>query len=186
MGGVTVEFNGKSLARQIKVLEVQNSLLRTANDLKQKEIRNDFSAILQGAYGQANLTSFNELFQSNIYARLSLQYNYLDYSYATHPMIQTAIDMPVQEALRGGVEIFSPGDDMDEYDIQELQEILEEENILQDAIGAARSWARLFGGGALIVNTGGKLDTELTDKEKIHYLKFYPADRWELDRRAHV
>ena len=62
-----------------------------------------------GPYGAGSdpITSFNPSLAANIYAPLTLMWTNLLYLYTTHGTMQTAIDMPVLDALRGGLELSS-------------------------------------------------------------------------------
>lgn len=140
-------------------------------------MENSLSSLVQGVFAQSNLTSFNPAIQNNIYAPLTLNWNLLMYMYKTHGVLQTAIDMPVLDALRGGLEIQS--DELDADDIGDLNDWMEEENIIS-IVSDAVIWARLFGGAALIINTGEKPDTPLNLEKPIKKLRFYAANRWEL------
>jgi phage-related protein (TIGR01555 family) len=105
------------------------------------------------------------------------------YLYTTHGLLQTAIDMPVLDALRGGIDISSEGE-LDQDDVDELQEWLEDGDVLA-RIGDAFIWARLFGGGALVINTESDTESPLGDEIKDGKIDLYDACRWELtcDRR---
>jgi phage-related protein (TIGR01555 family) len=112
-------------------------------------------------------------------APISINFTFLNYFYKTHGIIQTAINQPVLDGLRGGVEIHS--DEMDEDDIKELQEFMEEMDILDGVVGGAATWARLFGGGAIVINDGASDFSEpLLPNAPLRALTLYPAARWEL------
>lgn len=162
-----------------KKLSLENQLLKTQSALKDAEMRNSFAGLVSGITGQSNLTSFNPALQNNIYAPLTINWNLLMYMYKTHGIIQTMIDMPVLDALRGGLEIHS--DQLDQEDIGRLEDALEEEGVY-DSVGDAFIWARLFGGGALITNTESSYEEELTadEVEEGGKVEFYDACRWEL------
>lgn len=105
----------------------------------------------------------------------------LTYAYTTHGIIQTLIDQPVEDAFRGGITIKS--DDLDTEDIQKLQNYIKENDIIEEVKELAK-WNRLYGGGAMIVNTIGKSDKPL-NVDAINEnspLEFYAADLWELNK----
>lgn len=131
---------------------------------------------MQSLQTQASITSFVPLVQANIYAPLTLQWQLLTYMYKTHGVIQTAIDIPVLDALRGGVDIHSG--EMDTDDIKELQDDIEEDGIFK-ALGTAEKWARLYGGAALIINVDQNPEQPL-DEDNVGDLELYPCSRWEL------
>lgn len=184
MGNETISFMPRKEARQeLKLLREQNNLLENSGKMLRQELTNGMSGLLTAAQGQFNITSFNPLFQSNIAASLSLNFTFLNYFYKTHGIIQTAIEQPVLDALSSGdqsgsgVQITSST--MDEEDIEELLTFMEDEDIW-GVIANAKIWARLFGGGAIIVNDGGKFDVPLEENAPIRVLKLYAASRWEL------
>jgi phage-related protein (TIGR01555 family) len=125
---------------------------------------------------QSNLTSFNPAIQNNIYAPLTLNWQILTYMYKTHGIIQTAIDMPVLDAFRGGLEYHSK--ELSPDNLKELEDRMEEDQVFTQ-LGEATCWKRLYGGGALIVNTNTPADQPLTAKN-LKNIELYAANRWEL------
>lgn len=113
------------------------------------------------------------------YNPITLNRILLNYAYMTFGIIQTFVDQPVEDGLRGGVEIET--DELSEEDINLLQDILVE---LKDyeAIKTTMKWARLFGGAGLIINSDQdpttELDMDLVSEDSP--LSFIDADRWEL------
>lgn len=176
MGGQIINFSPKEAA-ELELLKIQNAELQNQTKLLGRDLENGMSGLIAAAQSQFNITSFNPLFQSNIVAPLTLNYTFLTYFYKTHGIIQRAVQMPVQDALRGGMDFHSK--EMNEDDITEFTDFLEE-NGVNLGIETCMTWARLFGGGAMIVNDGGKFDQPLTPDQPIRFLKFYPASRWEL------
>jgi phage-related protein (TIGR01555 family) len=171
-----------TLAKKAMDLEKANRELRNSINLKKEfktaSLQNSLTSLMMGggAAIQSPLTSFNNLAQFNIYSPYTLQYTMLCYMYKTHGLLQTAIDMPVMDALRGGVEITC--DQMDGDDIQQLQRRLETSNAFA-SIAETAIWARLFGGAGLVINTDyGDMSTPLREKN-ITNLAFYAAARWE-------
>lgn len=154
--------------------------------MKKKEVKNDLSldngmqnsmaSLLQGAMAQSNLTSFGPIIQNNIYAPLTINWQLLTYMYKTHGIIQTAIDMPVLDALRGGIELHSGELSSDE--LKELTDDIEEDGIL-DTIGEAEIWTRLYGGGGLIINSNQDPSQPFALKG-LKKIAFYAANRWEF------
>lgn len=106
--------------------------------------------------------------------RIALSYGYMSYG-----LVQTAIDAPVDDAFRGGIEIET--DELDEDQLRELHRKMKTERDIEQ-IKLTCKWARLYGGAGLIVasdqNYKTPLDVEaFNEKSK---LAFIPADRWEL------
>jgi phage-related protein (TIGR01555 family) len=104
----------------------------------------------------------------------------LSYLYMENGIIRTAIDQPVDDAVRGGVEFKSTGQvGVDE--IKAVDDYFIEKGVWT-AIKTTMKWGRLFGGAGLVINNGQDPSTELdldtmNDKSP---LKFLDADRWEL------
>jgi hypothetical protein len=162
------------MAKQRRLVKQVNSL-RAALDTKRTNVENSLSTLVEAAAAQSNLTSFDPLVQNNLYAPLSLNWPLLTYMYKTHGIIQAAIDMPVQDALRGGLNLRSAEIGHDE--IKDMQDFLEEK--VFDVFAEASIWRRLYGGGAIIINTNQD-PAEPLKKNELRALEFYAADRWEL------
>jgi hypothetical protein len=99
--------------------------------------------------------------------------------YNERGIVQTLVDTPVDDALRGGLDIYCP--ELDIQDIEMFNQYLEEEDILMTYAQAIK-WARLFGGGGIIINCGQNPMGQI-DLDKITTttpLEFYAVDRWEL------
>lgn len=142
-------------------------------------IQNSMTQLVQSAFAQTNLTSFLPALTNNIYAPLSINWTLLMYMYKTHGIIQTAIEVPVLDALRGGLVLKS--DELGADELKDLEDALEKLGIL-DTVGTAKVWARLFGGGALVINTEADPMTPLGDDEFApgKKVEFYAANRWEV------
>jgi phage-related protein (TIGR01555 family) len=105
----------------------------------------------------------------------------LTYAYTTHGIIQTLIDQPIEDALRGGIIIKSS--ELDADNIQDLQNYIKENDILEEVKDLGK-WSRLYGGGGMVVNTTGKSDKPL-NIDAINEntpLSFEAADLWELHK----
>jgi hypothetical protein len=129
--------------------------------------------------GTSGLSIPAELAISNAYMPLTLNRILLSYSYMTHGVIQTAIDQPVEDAFRGGLDLKS--DELDAEDMKLLQDYLEQCGVLK-AVKDTMRWAKLYGGAGLIINTAQDPATKL-DLNRINSdlpLSFIAADRWEL------
>ena len=113
------------------------------------------------------------------YAPLTFERPTLSYLYVENGLIRTAIDQPVDDAVRGGVDIES--DELAPEEIKQIINYLEEQNVWEQ-IKTAMKWGRLFGGAGLIINNGQdpstRLDLKSMNEERP--LSFEDADRWEL------
>lgn len=140
------------------------------------------SGIFDQAQGYGTTSAMSYPYQlggASQYNPITLNRILLNYSYMTFGIIQTFIDQPVEDALRGGVDIES--DELSEDDIKLLQDVLVELKDY-DAVKLTMKWAKLFGGAGLIINTDQDPTTEL-DLDAINEsspLSFIDADRWEV------
>lgn len=144
--------------------------------IENRELNNSLTTLVQSMQGQSALTSFNPLFQNTIYSTLTIQWPLLSFMYKTHGILQTAIDQPTSDGLRGGIVLGSGQLDVD--NIEEMNDELEELDVLP-VVETAENWARLYGGGAIIVNTDQDPKKPLNE-DRIKKLKFYAVDRWQL------
>ena len=151
---------------------------------EKEEIVNSLSGFVEGLYSQSAFTPvINQLATAQLNNRYDLVFNnrqLLNQLYIEHGIIQTLVDMPVDDAYRNGFKILSK--QLSEDDIEELEAYIDRENIMRQ-LTQAMKWARLFGGGGLVIITNQPADKEL-DISKINEfstLEFYPADLWELN-----
>lgn len=104
----------------------------------------------------------------------------LSQAYVEIGLIQTIVDVPVDDALRGGVIVKSK--QLDESEIQELMVSIDRDDDLQKA-GEAAKWNRLYGGAGIIVmvdDQDPELPLELDSITDATDLEFRPVDMWEL------
>ncbi len=103
----------------------------------------------------------------------------LSEAYVELGLIQTIVDVPVDDALRGGIDIKSK--QLDPEEIEELQIAVDRDNILTIA-GQAAKWNRLFGGAGILILTDQDpiepFDIESVDEDSP--LEFRAVDMWEL------
>lgn len=125
------------------------------------------------------ISSSDTMSLNNSYNILSLNRVLLSYAYKTHGVLQTLVDQPVEDAFRGEIELVS--DELDPDDIAYLKEYVATSGFL-NSVKFAFKWARLYGGGGLIINTDQD-PTEPLDMDEINEnspLGLIDADRWEL------
>ncbi len=128
--------------------------------------------------GGSKLAGYDTLQYNNNYSLLTLNRPILTFLYSGNGTIQTAIDLPVQDALSRGVEINSP--DMDADDIDELLDHMEQTD-QWTKLRQAWSWGRLYGGAGLIINTNQEASEPLSYKQLYHSpFDLYDVDRWQL------
>lgn len=103
----------------------------------------------------------------------------LSYLYKTYGVLAKMIDIPVDDAYKGGGFTLET-DSVDEDELKALEKTI---NINQDIkqIKNARKWARLYGGAALIALSGDDLSKPLDYKSLYGKpLEFMAVDRWQL------
>lgn len=104
---------------------------------------------------------------------------FLAQCYCEIGLVQTIVDIPVDDGLRGGLTIISK--QLDEANIQLLQATMDREGDLR-IVGQANKWNRLFGGAGVIVMTDQDsmqpLNIEAIQKDSP--LEFRAVDMWEL------
>lgn len=139
------------------------------------------SGLMGGVYGTAaqseEITSALTIGGAASYNPLTLNRILLSYAYMTIGLIQTIIDQPVEDAFRGGVKLECP--ELSHEETRELLLAMEDANDFKPIKDVAR-WARLFGGGGLVIVTDQNPRTALRELRQGADLGFRAADRWEL------
>lgn len=133
----------------------------------------------QGTPFGVPLSESNPLFVNLRWYLISNFRQLLNELYAELGLVQTVVNVPVDDGLRGGIEIASK--QLDEDQIQEVQAKMERMGDIR-AVGQTAKWNRLFGGAATIVITDQDPETEL-DLEALtpdSELEFHAVDLWEL------
>jgi len=126
------------MKKQINTKIIKNMLTEV------KSLKNslaDLTDILpQSAYLPLQINNMETLIINNRYNPISIQRVLLAWMYVEHGIIQSFIDQPVQDALRGGLEITST--EMDNADIDDLQDYLDMNDILGVIIEAEKEVGR--------------------------------------------
>lgn len=131
-------------------------------------------------YQSAPLSMPFQLATDSQYNPITLNRILLSYCYMTFGVVQTVIDQPCEDGLRGGIQKIIC-DELDDDDKKKLLRYLDAMGIYQ-RVKSVMKWAKLFGGAGLIINTAQDPTTPL-DEEAIGPdtpLSFIDADRWEL------
>lgn len=142
------------------------------------------SAAGLGAYGFGGDGGAPVANSLNLFANLrnTLVTNYrqmLSQAYVEIGLVSTIIDVPVDDALRGELNIMSG--QLSEEEIEGLKNEIESDDDMQIAAYAMK-WDRLFGGGAVLIMTDQDPSSEL-DIEAIgpgSLLEFRAVDQWEI------
>ncbi len=148
--------------------EVSNSLNVLAQNLT-----------MQGMFGSNQLSQTDTMQYNNRWYLLSNNRQLLSQMYAEHGIVQTLVDVPVDDAFRHGVDIASG--QLDANDIEKLKNHCEKTGLFA-AVTQALKWTRLFGGGGVLLITPQSPDTPL-DVKKFKPdtpVEYQDVDMWEL------
>lgn len=133
----------------------------------------------QGTPWSNQLSQTTTIFKNLRYYLISNFRQVLNEAYVELGLIQTITDVPVDDGLRGGVEIKSK--QLDEDEIQELYATMDRQDDINTA-GQAAKWNRLFGGAGIVVMTDQDPEEPLNVKAitSDSPLEFKAVDMWEL------
>ena len=159
---------------------------QNSKDLTQ-EVTNSLSSVIASlggyglgtAFGSTQVSQTDTLFKNNRWYLVSNIRQVLSELYVEHGIVQTLVDLPVDDAFRGGLEIIT--DELDQEDLEDLNYRLERENVLEQYI-QAKKWTRLFGGGAILIinNEDPKTPFDVKKVKQGDKIYFKPVDMWEL------
>lgn len=129
--------------------------------------------------GTAQLSQTDTIFVNMRYYLVSNFRQILSEAFVELGLVQTICCVPVDDALRGGVEIRSK--QLSEDQILDLLTSLDRDDDLR-TVGEAGYWMRLFGGSGVIILTDQDPSTPLVMEEITHDegLSFRAVDMWEL------
>lgn len=127
----------------------------------------------------APVENVNTLFHNLRWYLISNFRQVLNQAYVEIGLIQTIVDVPVDDAFRGGVEIRSK--QLEEEQIEELQISIDRDDNL-GTVAQGQKWNRLFGGAGILILTDQDPEEPL-DIASIRSntpLEFRAVDMWEL------
>jgi uncharacterized protein len=128
--------------------------------------------------GGSSLSSYGTIDFANNYALITLNRIILTYLYSGNGIFQTAIQLPIQDALSKLIEIESA--EMDPEDIDEIMDWFEEHDAWQ-RLEDFWTWVRVYGGGALVLNSPDDPDKPLSIRRlKGAPVELYDVDRWQI------
>lgn len=133
----------------------------------------------QGSPWTEQISNTTTIFKNLRWYLISNFRQVLSEAYVELGLIQTIVDVPVDDGLRGGVDIKSK--QLDPKQVEELQNSLDRDDDLTIA-GQAAKWCRLFGGAGILVLTDQDPETplELDQLTTDSPLEFRAVDMWEL------
>ena len=150
------------------------------NQASSSVISNGLTDALLGTAGVGvQLSQGDTIIKNMRYYLISNLRNVLSQAYVEIGIIKTVVDVPVDDAMRGGVEIKSKELSPDE--IEDLQFLIEQNDDIT-AIADSLKWDRLFGGAGILIESGQDWETPL-DIKSISVgdpLSFKAVDMWEL------
>lgn len=142
---------------------------------------NDLAASLApagGDMGGSNLSGYGTMAWSTNTALVTLNRILLAYSYANIGLLQTAVQLPIQDALAKGVKIESG--ELSPENIDEITDWLEDHKAFEH-LENYWTWVRLFGGAGLVMNCDQDTSRPLNYRRlKGAPMEFYDVDRWQL------
>lgn len=152
------------------------------------QLYNSLSSVIQSLanpyglglpYGSTQVSQVDTFFKNNRWYLISNMRQVLSEIYVEHGIVQTLVDLPVDDGFRGGVDIKS--EQLDEDELSELQKYIIRSGAL-NALIQARKYARLFGGGAVLIMTKSDPSKPLKveDLEQDSEITFKAVDLWEL------
>lgn len=132
-----------------------------------------------GFPGTEQISNTDTLFKNLRWYLVSNFRQLLSELYVEIGLVQTVVDIPVDDAFRGGVEIKSQ--QLDEDQLAELAAKLDREDDFTTAAQACK-WTRLFGGAGIIILTDQDPEEPLDVKAigPDTPLEFRAVDMWEL------
>lgn len=133
----------------------------------------------QGFPGSEQISNATSAFKNLRWYLVSNFRQLLNQLYVEIGLVQTICDVPVDDALRGGIKIKTK--QLDEEEIEKIQVSIDRDNDLGTA-GQAAKWNRLFGGAGILILTDqdpeDPLDLDALGEDDP--LEFRAVDMWEL------
>jgi len=136
------------------------------------------SAVTIGATGGSSLSGYGTVSFANNYALVTLNRIILTYLYSGNGIFQTAIQLPIQDALSKLIEIEC--EQISPSEVDEVMDWFEDHNVwgkLQDWY----SWVRVYGGGGLVINSDQDPEAPLNVRRLMNApIELYDCDRWQF------
>lgn len=170
-------------------VHVVKDLVPTEEKLKQDEVfMNSLSGLAEqlnaGGFefptlGGPQISSADTMWNNNRWYLISNFRQLLSQVYAEHGIVQTLVDQPVDDGFRAGFEIKSSQLDAD--DIEKIMQYMEKHGVIRSIMQAIK-WARLYGGGAVLIFTNQNPQNKLRIDaiSRTDPLEFRSVDMWEL------
>jgi len=132
--------------------------------------------------GGSSLSGYGTTAFSNNYSLITLNRIVLTYLYSGNGLFQTAVQLPIQDALARRIVIESA--QMSPEDVDQILDWLEDHDSWQH-LEDAKSWERVYGGGGLAINTDQDPEKPLNLRRmKGAPIEFYDFDRWQVSAKS--
>lgn len=169
----------KKTKAKSKVL-VQND--KAGEKFQKNVVQNGMAEVILGLqHGTqgVQLSQVDTIFKNLRYYLISNMRQPLSQAYVEIGLIQTVVDVPVDDGMRGGVVIKSK--ELDPEEIEKLQVCMEEKDDI-GKVGQAGKWKRLFGGSGIVILTDQPMESplEINLIKEDSNLAFRAVDMWEL------
>lgn len=134
------------------------------------------------ATGGSQLSGYGTIGFANNYNLITRNWIMLTYLFSGNGLFQTAVQLPIQDALAKRIKLELPAGSPE--DVDKIMDWLEEHNVWQH-LENFWTWVRVYGGGALIVNTDQDPALPLNYRRlKGAPVEFYDMDRWQISARS--
>jgi len=154
---------------------------KLTNELRQLKLLNGLAEVLGFNLGDSPMiTQVLTIFRNLRNYLISNMRQPLSEAYVEIGIVKNVVDIPVDDALRGGFVIKSK--QLSEEELHELNFTLEQENDV-GILGEALKWNRLYGGAGVLIINGDDWSQELDIERDIkegEELRFKAVDMWEL------
>ena len=154
------------------------------NELQQEQnfhVKNGLEGAITGLGNLsegAQLSQTDTLYKNTRFYLISNMRQILSQIYVEHGIIQTVVDVPVDDGMRGGVEIKTG--QLSAQEMEKLEMSMEENDDI-GTFGQALKWNRLFGGAGVVIITEQDPEEELDwDSLEGSKVEFRAVDMWEL------
>lgn len=133
------------------------------------------------ATGGSQLSGYGSIGYADNYNLITRNWIMLTYLFSGNGLFQTAVQLPVQDALAKRIKLELPAGSPE--DVDAVLDWFEEHGVWQH-LENFWSWVRVYGGGALVVNTDQDPEQPLNYRRlKGAPIEFYDMDRWQISAR---
>lgn len=133
------------------------------------------------ATGGSQLSGYGTIGFANNYNLITRNWIMLTYLYSGNGLFQTAVQLPIQDALAKRILLEMPAGSPE--DVDAVLDWFEEHEVWQ-ALENFWSWVRVYGGGALVVNTDQDPEKPMNYRRlRGAPIEFYDMDRWQISAR---